>query len=69
MEIPKPVAWLIIVVVAILAIGTAWYFSGGQRAASNKVPAQAYPEVKGEMRLPDSELQQGPPPIPGVGGR
>jgi hypothetical protein len=56
MEIPKPVAWLIIIVVALLAIGTAW--SG-----------EAYPQVKGEMRLPDSELQQGPPPLPGVGGR
>jgi|FaiFalFF_MnMetaG_3_1042247.scaffolds.fasta_scaffold11455_3 hypothetical protein len=69
MEIPKPVAWLIIIVVALLAIGTAWYLSGGQQRASNKVSGEAYPQVKGEMRLPDSELQQGPPPLPGVGGR
>ncbi len=68
MEIPKPVAWAIIIVVALLAIGTAWYFSGGGRA-SGQISRDAYPEVKGEMRLPDSELQQAPPPLPGVGGR
>jgi hypothetical protein len=69
MEIPKPVAWAIVIVLALLLFGVSWYFAGGSRKASGTVAKDAYPEVKGEMRLPDSELQQGPPPLPGVGGR
>lgn len=72
MEIPKPVAIAIIVVVAIVAIGLAWFLTGGSRPASDSVPKDAYPEVKEQYRLPDSELQRGPdipPPIAGSGRR
>lgn len=69
MEIPKPIAWAIIVVAALVLFGASWYFLGGGKRTAGDIPSHAYPEVKGEMRLPDSELQQGPPPLPGVGGR
>jgi len=71
MEIPKPVAIGIIVVVAIIALAVVYFLSGGGR--SGEIPASAYPEYKRNEPLPDSELQ-GPtvaPPIAGSarGGR
>jgi len=70
MEIPKPVAIGIIVVVAIIALASIYFLSGGTGGRSGEVPASAYPEYKRNEPLPDSELQ-GPtvaPPIAG-GGR
>ncbi len=68
MEISKPVAWLIIALVAVVVLWGGWFlFLRGGQGASSSIPQSAYPEVKNEMRLPDSELQQGPPPLPGMG--
>ena len=41
MEIPKPVAIAIIVVVAIVALGLAWFLTGGSRAATGSVAQDA----------------------------
>jgi hypothetical protein len=70
MEIPKPVAIGIIVIVAIVALAAVYFLSGGTGERSGDIPASAYPEYKRNEPLPDSELQ-GPtvaPPIAG-GGR
>jgi hypothetical protein len=70
MEIPKPVAIGIIVVVAVVALAVVYFLSGGTSGRSGDIPASAYPEYKRNEPLPDSELQ-GPtvaPPIAG-GGR
>jgi hypothetical protein len=71
MEIPKPVAIGIVVVVAVIALAVVYFLSGGAGGGrSGEVPASAYPEYKRNEPLPDSELQ-GPtvaPPIAG-GGR
>ena len=70
MEIPKPVAIGIIVVVAVVALAVVYFLSGGTNGRSGDIPASAYPEYKRNEPLPDSELL-GPtvaPPIAG-GGR
>jgi len=69
MEIPKPVAIGIIVVVAIVALAAVYFLSGSTGGRSGDIPASAYPEYKRNEPLPDSELR-GPevaPPIAGSG--
>jgi hypothetical protein len=71
MEIPKPIAIGIIVVVAVVALAVVYFLSGGSGGRSGEVPASAYPEYKRNEPLPDSALQ-GPevaPPIAGSGKR